>query len=515
MRIEIASQDRVGITQEILSVFARMGWNLLAMEVSKFHTFVHIKEQSLTLSLITPELNKIKGIESIQEIELMPGERKSRQLEVLLAKIPEPIIDIDKNGFILVVNKAATDLTGKSNNELVGKPIGNFIDQRLRIYLTGQATTQEVTFAGQHFFADISPLKTERSINGAVIVLRSLANIGRHLSQLQQGIRSGFDSIIGTSSQLLKVINQAKRFANLDLPILINGETGTGKELMARALHDTSSRASKPFLAINCAAMPEHLLESELFGYAPGAFTGAKHGGKPGLFELADGGSVFLDEVAEMPVYLQAKLLRFLQDFKLRRVGGLKDKKIDVRIISATHQNLTEQIQEKMFREDLFYRLNVLNLSLPPLRERTEDLDLLVGLFVNNAAKQLNLPAIILTDEAMTKIRQYSWPGNIRELQNVLFKVVALTDNSVIDEQHLQLNATQMTNLPDLNTRRESDGFNEYNVVSWQHCQQSFEQQLLTNMYPLYPSTRKLAQRLKVSHNKIAMKLRQYNITED
>lgn len=524
MRIEIACQDRSGITQEILSVFARMGWDLLAMEVTKFHIFVHLKDQLITLASITPELKKIQGVESIKRIELMPGERKSRQLEVLLAKIPEPIIDIDKNGFILVANKATADLAGISDKDLIGKPISNFIEQRLRIYLTGQATTQEVTFAGQQFFADISPLKSDQTISGAVIVLRSLANIGRHLSQLQQGIHSGFDSIVGKSSKLLEVINQAKRFANLDLPILINGETGTGKELIARALHDTSSRASKPFLAINCAAMPEHLLESELFGYAPGAFTGAKHGGKPGLLELADGGSIFLDEIAEMPVYLQAKLLRFLQDFKLRRVGGLSETKIDVRIISATHQHLNDLLEKKTFREDLFYRLNVLNLSLPPLRERADDLALLVRLFVNNAAKQLNLSPITLTDAAMTKIHQYSWPGNIRELQNVLFKVVALADTNVIDEQHLQLNDSNLTSAHSLpmpsiggltGISITDYAFNEANIINWQKSQQQFEQQLLTSMYPLYPSTRKLAQRLNVSHNKIAMKLRQYKLTKD
>ncbi len=510
MRIEIASQDRVGITQEILSVFAAKQWNLLAVEVSKFHTFVQLKDKGLSLATIKPALLKISGVEAAKAIELMPGERKSQQLEVLLAKIPEPIIDIDKNGLILVANKAAADFLKISSSDLIGKSIKGYIEQRLKMDLTGQSSTQEVTFAGHQFFADISPVKTEHTISGAVLVLRSLENVGRHLSQLQQGIQSGFDSIVGKSSKMVEVINQAKRFSNLDLPILISGETGTGKELIARALHDTGNRANKPFLAINCAALPEHLLESELFGYAAGAFTGAKRGGKPGLLELADGGSVFLDEIAEMPTYLQAKLLRFLQDFQLRRVGAVKDKKVDVRIISASHQNLPKLVTEKHFREDLYYRLNVLNLNLPPLRDRQDDIPLLVDVFIDNAAKQVNQINISMSATAMQKICQYSWPGNIRQLQNVLFRVVALADANIITEQQLvfdddTLHKGQMTSGHGAPISNEQ-------VTDWQSAQQQFEQELLTSLYPLYPSTRKLAERLNVSHNKVAMKIRQYGI---
>ncbi len=506
MRLAIASDDRVGIAQEILAVFANKGWDLLVMEVSQYHTYLQLKDDDLALSTIKPELDKIAGIQTVQQIELLPGERKSQQLQVLLARIPDPIIDIDKNGIILVANKAAAQTLGLTEEELIAKPLSDFVDQRLRIYLTGQSTTQEITFANKQYFADITPVKSENTINGAVIVLRSLSNVGRHLSHLQKGQHSSFDSIIGQSAQITAVINQAKRFASLDMPVLIKGDTGTGKELLARALHDNGNRASKPFLAINCAALSEHLLESELFGYASGAFTGAQSGGKPGLFELADGGTVFLDEIAEMPVYLQAKLLRFLQDFKLRRVGGLSDRKVNVRIISASHQNLNQGNQAIKFREDLYYRLNVLSLSLPSLTQRKDDIPLLVNHFIQNAAMQVNQTEMTITGPAMNKLIQYSWPGNIRQLQNLLFRVVALADSREINEQQLRFDDEPS------NDQQVYFDYKSDQVGNWEQAQQQFEQQLLADLLPLYPSTRKLAERLQVSHNKIAMKLRRYKI---
>lgn len=501
MRIQIASLDRLGISQEILAVCTELKLDLVAMEVSQYCTYIQVKNLSIPFQVVVEHLNYVDGVQAIKEVDLLPGERKSKQLEVLLAKIPDPIIDIDKNGVILVVNKAAEDALSMDVSQLVGKPIGHFIKQKLRVYLTGSPTTQELSLAGKQYFADITPVKAEQTITGAVLVLRSLLNVGRHLSHLQTGTQSGFDAIIGHSIAIKQVIDQTKRFANLTLPVLITGETGTGKELLAKALHDNGNRANKPFLAINCASLPEHLLESELFGYESGAFTGAQSGGKPGLFELADGGSVFLDEIAEMPTYLQVKLLRFLQDFMLRRVGGVTEKKVDVRIISATHQNVLMMFNEKTFREDLYYRLNVLSLHLPSLKERKDDIPLLVEHFISNAAKQVNLPMMSIRHDALQLIKDRAWPGNIRQLQNVLFRSVALSDNHELTADNLLLTDQYNSEKDDVTT-----------INSWALAQEQFEQKLLTTLYPLYPTTRKLAERLSVSHNKIAMKLRKYGI---
>jgi transcriptional regulator of aroF, aroG, tyrA and aromatic amino acid transport len=301
--------------------------------------------------------------------------------------------------------------------------------------------------------------------------------------------------------------------------VLISGETGTGKELIARALHQLSPRANAPFLAINCAALPENLLESELFGYSAGAFTGAKKTGKPGLIELAEGGSIFLDEIAEMSTYLQAKLLRFLQDFSYRRVGGTKELHANVRIISASHQNLAKLITEKLFREDLYYRLNVLNLALPALRERTVDIHLLATYFINNAVKQVEQvvePAsgvLRLTEEALLLLQAYHWPGNIRQLQNVLFSVVALNTSQVIDAQAIEQALTKFSQVSPLSPNEVTTDISVLqNIKDWPSAQASFEKKLLSQLYPLFPTTRKLADRLNVSHNKIAMKLRKYHL---
>ena len=313
---------------------------------------------------------------------------------------------------------------------------------------------------------------------------------------------------------------QTRRFSELELPVLISGETGTGKELLARALHNASGRANAPFLAINCAALPENLLESELFGYASGAFTGAKKSGKPGLFELADTGTIFLDEIAEMSVYLQAKLLRFLEDYKYRRLGGTQELTANVRIISASHQNLPQQIEQKLFREDLFYRLNVLNLSIPPLRDRPDDIVLLAAHFIEMAALQVARKAPVLTEQALGALKTSQWPGNIRQLQNILFRAIALNETGVIEKSDIDGALSQFTTsgliIPSSPEESVSGSDNTnilYECKDWSSAQDKFESDLLKELYPLHPTTRKLAERLKVSHNKIAMKLRKYGIS--
>ncbi|TKB47511.1 sigma 54-interacting transcriptional regulator [Thalassotalea mangrovi] len=528
MRLAVESEDRVGMTQEILAKVADLGVNLVAMEVTKFHTYLNLDNDHLDLMR---ELLAIPGVKQVNAIELLPGERTAKQLQAMLAKIPEPILDIDRDGRILMANQSALDAWRQykgqaGTKDLIGIMITSCIEQKLRVFLTEQSVTQEITFAANQYFCDITPVKVDGKVQGALLVLRSLADVGRHLAATQLTDRGGFDNIVGHSLKLTQVIEQARKFSNLELPVLIQGETGTGKELLARAMHDNSRRARKPFLAINCASLAEHLLESELFGYAAGAFTGATSGGKPGLLELADGGTVFLDEIAEMSVYLQAKLLRFLQDYRFRRVGGVKEKQVDVRIISATHEPLTSLVEDKQFREDLFYRLNVLNLTLPPLRERSGDIPLLLEQFIKNAATQINQPLPTISPEVLKKLQSYDWPGNVRQLQNTLFRAVALAEGGEIRDISLQQGAQDsqqhgntrynesLDNSPALPVTSEQDA-NAVDYRDLHHAHQTFEKQLLQRLLPLYPSTRKLAERLGVSHNTIAIKLRQHGLQKN
>ena len=522
MRLEIKSTDRIGISQEILSAFAKQSWNLKAVEVSTCYTFVHLENDALSLHDISHSLREVIGIISIIEVALLPIEQRENHLQALLNRIPDPIIDINNQGIILAVNSATHKLISTIGNRhaITGLSIDKFIEQKYQSLLSDKATTLSLVFNGKAYLADITPVFSEhQQVTGAMITLRSMKAIGRQLSLMQTHQEQGVDNIIGHSASIVQIKEQSERFAKLDLPVLISGETGTGKELIARALHQLSNRAKAPFLALNCAALPENLLESELFGYSAGAFTGAKKAGKPGLIELAEGGSIFLDEIAEMSTYLQAKLLRFLQDFSYRRVGGTKELHANVRIISASHQNLAQLITEKLFREDLYYRLNVLNLALPALRERTEDIHVLATHFINNAVKQVEQVAkpsnneLKLTEEALTLLQAYQWPGNIRQLQNVLFSVVAL---NTADKIHGKAIEQALIKFAQVTTESQNENPSTISamqtVTDWPSAQASFEKQLLSQLYPLFPTTRKLAERLKVSHNKIAMKLRKYDI---
>src|SRR3954468_15578140 len=239
------------------------------------------------------------------------------------------------------------------------------------------------------------------------------------------------DSIVGKSPAMQQVFKMVGRVSHSDAPVMITGESGSGKELVARALHHYSQRNSKAFVAINCAAIPEHLLESELFGHEKGSFTGAA-GQRIGRFEQCNGGTLFLDEIGDMPVQLQSKILRVLQDGEFSRVGGNANLKSDVRIIAATNKNLEQEVANKTFREDLFYRLNVVRIQLPPLRQRIEDIRLLAEYFLRKVALQKALPQMKLSEEAVRVLEGYGWPGNVRELENTIQRTVVLATSDVI-----------------------------------------------------------------------------------
>lgn len=269
----------------------------------------------------------------------------------------------------------------------------------------------------------------------ALSVERILTN--NKLSKQNEALKSDLSQqypvqgIVGKSPKMLAVFNLLDRVAPTDTTVLILGESGTGKELIARALHEKSPRANSPIITVNCAAIPENLIETELFGHEKGAFTGANQSHQ-GLVEAADGGTLFLDEIGELPLEAQARLLRLLQEKESRRVGSTLAKNVDVRLVAATHRNLKQLIQERRFREDLFFRLNVVELALPPLRERIDDILLLAEGLLIRICKKLNRPLCTLSKESIQKIHYYRWPGNVRELENALERAVILTDATEI-----------------------------------------------------------------------------------
>ncbi|RZA28182.1 MAG: Fis family transcriptional regulator, partial [Proteobacteria bacterium] len=403
----------------------------------------------------------------------------------------------DSAGNVLLANPALVELygrepAGQSVADLFADPalLGSLLEQGFRLPL------REVNLNGQTLLLDATPITDA----GALLTLYPPNRMGERLAALHHDHAEGFDSLLGDSAPIRALKARAQRVAALDAPLLIQGETGTGKELVARACHAVSARHGAPFLALNCAALPENLAESELFGYAPGAFTGAQRGGKPGLMELAHQGTVFLDEIGEMSPYLQAKLLRFLNDGSFRRVGGDREVKVNVRILSATHRNLEQMVAEGAFREDLFYRLNVLNLNVPPLRERGEDILLLARYFMQQACTQIQRPMCRLTASTYPALLGNRWPGNVRQLQNVIFRAAAVCESNTVDIGDLDIAGTSVT--------RRNDG----EVVSLEQAVGAYEKALLEKLYPSYPSSRQLANRLLTSHTAIANRLRKYGI---
>ncbi len=263
----------------------------------------------------------------------------------------------------------------------------------------------------------------------------------KEVSENLEELPINFDLYIGSSPPLKEAVSVAKRVAITSWPVLLWGETGTGKELMARLIHELSPRRDKPFITVNCAALPESLFESELFGHVKGSFTGA-HKDKKGMFTIADKGTIFLDEIGEMPLQLQAKLLRVLQEHTITPVGGTQVQKVDVRVVSATNRNLKEMIKQGTFREDLYYRLNVFEIELPPLRERKEDIPELVEFFI----KKYSSRPIKISDAAMDKLVKYRWPGNVRELEHTIQRIVTLSRANTIKASDIQLESLSEDN---------------------------------------------------------------------
>lgn len=509
MRISVFFTDRVGIAQEILAILARRMLDVSAVEVDPPH--IYFEAPALTtdgLPALREELQRVNGVQTVAELAMLPGVRRRLYLEALLASQADPVLAVDAHGVVVLANAAAVAASGITELNLMGKPLADLTgDPQLSSTLIDKAyrlPSTEVQMANERYLLETVALHEDSgTVAGAVLTLHAPHRIGERLSALQNYNAGGFEAILGNSPAIQQLKQRAVRMAQVDAPLLIRGETGTGKELVAHACHAGSRRKDQPFFALNCAALPESLAESELFGYAPGAFTGALRGGRPGLLELTDGGTLFLDEVGEMSAYLQAKLLRFLNDGSFRRVGGDRELKANVRIISATHRSLEEMVSSGSFRQDLLFRLDVLQLTLPPLRERTQDILPLANVFVDRACAQIGRPRARLSKSAATALLDNPWPGNVRQLQNVVFRAVTMTEAPVIEAQDLELAVAGSA----------PDGAPLEDVASLDEAVAQFERALLARLFPHYPSTRKLAERLQTSHSAVAARLRKYGIT--
>jgi two-component system response regulator PilR (NtrC family) len=346
------------------------------------------------------------------------------------------LLALGSDDFDIVISDI--QMPGRSGIDLL-RALREVAPETLVVMITAFATTETAIAAMKEGAYDYvtKPFKLDeiRLVVEKALEKKTLASENRRLrSELRTRSRSR--ALVGNSPAIQRVYELVAQVAETKTNVLICGESGTGKELVARAIHEASERAERPFVAVNCAAIPETLLESELFGHVKGAFTGAVHA-KEGLFEVADGGTLFLDEVGDIPSPLQAKLLRVIQDKTIRRVGGTNDRRVDVRILSATNRRLEEEVAAGRFREDLYYRLNVITIALPALRERLEDVPLLVHHFLEKYSRELGKPVEGASPEAMERLLAYSYPGNVRELENVIERAVALSRGGTIERDAL------------------------------------------------------------------------------
>ncbi|MEQ6376137.1 sigma 54-interacting transcriptional regulator [Bacillaceae bacterium S4-13-58] len=370
------------------------------------------------------------------------------------------LVVVDTEGIIVYINSTYCDFLGTTMEQAIGKHVQEVIENtRMHIVVkTGQAEIEDLQpINGSVMVANRYPLVIDDEIVGALgtVIFPDPENVRDYNNKMQSLIEElnfykdkivkeltskyGFHDLVGESPVFLSTKKFAERVAASNSSILITGESGTGKELFAHAIHQNSKRKKQPFVAINCASIPEDLFESELFGYEDGAFTGAKKGGKEGLLKVANNGSIFLDEIGDMPFSMQSKMLRAIQEKEIIPIGGNKTIPINLRILAATNQNLMKKVEEGTFRRDLYYRLNVIQIEIPPLRERKEDILPIASQLLRKIEKRFYKKGTMLSHEVEQRLLQHSWPGNVRELENVLERAINVLDGRQIELAHLPL----------------------------------------------------------------------------
>lgn len=513
MYLRIPYIDRIGIVHDIALILMKRGTNIISMEVEEGTVFLECQTvpQDQHTEFIQ-ELSSINGVQKIVEISFMPSKERAEQLDAILTSVHDGILAVNQDSIITQCNPAAVRMLKLSAPQVQGQPLGPTLFKNLLIQETLQTGCQhnnrEVFIAPDHGYCVVNtiPLRNDRGdVVGVIAVIRDAQDVRNLMHSMTTSLPITFADISFISPVMGRVIGQARRYATSDSTILINGETGTGKELFARALHSASGRANAAFVPINCAAIPDTLLESELFGYVEGAFTGAVKGGKPGLFELANGGTLFLDEVGDVSAHLQVKLLRVLQEQRVRRVGSNKEVAIDVRIIAATNRNLEDMVADKTFREDLYYRLNVIPLVIPPLRERFEDIRLLSELFLKHFADKLQRAVKGVSPQALQRLEGYNWPGNVRELKNIIERAVNLVDGAEVQSEHIFLGRLSGSSaMPTLVQ------FETYQTLEERLGE--IERVILQETSLRFRSSRRMGAVLGLSHTAVLKKMRKYEL---
>lgn len=469
------------------------------------------------------EYEALKGkVNTLQEIRIL--------LTAIINSTQDAISVVDENGLGILINPAYTRLTGLTAEDVIGKPptvdIAEGESMHIQVLRTRQAVkgvSMKVGPKRKEVIVNVAPIIVSGQLRGTVGVLHDISEIHRLSEELERAKRLirhleakyTFSDIVGDSEAIKATIEQAVRAAVTPATVLLRGESGTGKELFAHAIHRSSERQKGQFIRVNCAALADSLLESELFGYVEGAFTGAKRGGKVGLFEEANGGTIFLDEIGEISQNLQSKLLRVLQEREIVKVGDNRSFNVDVRVIAATNANLEEALRAGRFREDLYYRLNVIPIIIPPLRQRRDDIPLLVHHLIGSFNQDYGRGVERVTDDALQILMGYHWPGNVRELENILGRAIInmRIGETVVEKHHLPVLTLPFTKDPETHfidlaestKLREEDGF--------EGLQRQWERDLLlVTLQRTKGNKTKAAQQLKMSIRNFYYKLERHGL---
>lgn len=523
IRLEVNLVDKIGIAMKILIKIYNFDISFHSVEVFPGKLYVKIKDMSdEKLELLKKSIFELEEVIEIKEVELMQYERNERKLHAIIDSVDEGILAVNDKMEIEIFNSYCEKIFYSKKEEYIGSKIEKFLSMNapminaplLKLLQTGEKYDNvEINIKKDenriHYLTTGRPVKDDN--NNTIGVVASIRDIKKaiEIANIVSSTEEGaFKEVIGNCFAMEKVKKLCASVAKSNSSILLRGESGTGKEIFAKAIQSLSNRKNENFVTLNCAAFPEGLIESELFGYEKGSFTGANNNGKEGLFKEADGGTLFLDEIGELSMTFQAKLLRVLQEGAIRKIGGFKEEKVDVRIIAATNRNLEEMIKSGEFREDLYYRLNIIPVYIPALRDRVEDTPSLVAFFIDKLNKKLHKKIGGTDSEFINYLIKYSWPGNVRELQNVIERAMNLCSGNILTKEHLML---------DFNDKSKKDIDNICKIsyikdLNLKETIEIYEKEVITNALKTHKTYRKAAKLLGISHTTIINKVKKYGI---
>ena len=537
--IIINQQDEILYQNTKANVFITLFKATMGSKQNLYQFFVDLKDQNqetwkakedheifIQTYLVSESDNeKIYGamIYDVESMSNLISNASTEEFKTIFDSAQDAIFIDDKAGVTQWMNKAATQLYQVAKEDVIGKSIdeqeklGIFYPSVAKMAFTKQ---EEVTIlhnnkngkklmtTGTPIFDKKGKIKkiitTSRDMTELISLKNQLEDVHNTLEELKEEQQERIGSMIIKSKKMKDVIQLAKRLSRIDSTVLITGESGVGKGEIAKFIHLFGEKQDRPFVKVNCGAIPESLLESELFGYEPGAFTGSKKQGKPGLFEMAQNGTLFLDEISELPLNLQVKILHAIQDKEIQRVGGIKPTAVNVRIITATNRDLSELVQKQLFREDLYYRLNVIPINISPLRERTDDIFPLLTYFLKKYNEKFKVDKR-LDSNAIDVLIKYRWPGNVRELENIIERIVITTKDQVILPE----------NLPNFILGQEHKQ-NDVRLSLRNTLRQTVEEveiQVISAAAEKYRTTREIAKALNVSQPTIVRKMNKYKIS--